>query len=114
MRVRAALTTDLEERAVLQASANRLDRDIRHARAGIRPVIATAGFDGAAIVLASDDGTVTYHDGETAPLHCTLAYLGDAANLSSIQRRAAGNAATRVAANLDSFTPTVLSPARFG
>ncbi|HEY9376787.1 MAG TPA: 2'-5' RNA ligase family protein, partial [Jiangellaceae bacterium] len=116
MLVRAALTTDLHERAVLQASAAALTVDIATLRAGdsLRPLLASAGFDGAAIVLLADEGTVDYPDGTSSPLHVTLAYLGPADQMSWIERDAAVQATKRVANQFDPFTPTALSPARFG
>lgn len=40
-------------------------------------------MDGATIVaLPIGDKTITYSDGDTAPLHQTLVYLGDAVNIS--------------------------------
>lgn len=115
MTVRAGLTADLAERAILQASVQAITLEIQEARAG-RPILAAGppAFDGAVIVLIADEGTVDYADGDSAPQHCTIAYLGNQADLTDDDRRHVHAAAQRLAANLGSFTPNVLSPARFG
>lgn len=116
MLVRAGLTADLSERAILQASAAAVRFQMDAVATGVvgSLVASSGGFDGAAIVLLADDGTVTYPDGETAPLHVTLAYLGPAGEMTPSDVDAATGVTKRVAGSLDPFTPAVLSPARFG
>ena len=117
MLVRAGLTADLHERAVLQASAAAVTRDLEVLRAGEFPMaalVASAGFDGCAIVLLADEGEVTYPDGDSAPQHVTLAYLGPADRMTWLDYDAANQACQRLAGQFDPFTPKPLSPARFG
>lgn len=102
--VRAALTYDLRERAVLQASARRLF-DALHGSA----------FDGAAIVLLCEgDDTYTYEGDETAPLHCTVCFLGSAGDMPLAQRHQVVDATGQIAGLLDPFDAQVTSPATFG
>lgn len=115
MRVRAGLTNNVYERAVLQASAVQIDNEIEEARVGIRPVRASSGgFEGAVIVLLCDHGEVEYADGEHCPMHCTICYLGKSKDLDGYQRNAARNVMEQIASNLKPFEATALSPARFG
>lgn len=116
IRVRSALTTDLQERAMLQASAASIAADIELARDGIRRAMRASadGFNGCCIVLLADEGEMEYATGERAPLHCTIAYLGDTDYVPYRRQEAAKDVAEKIAAALNPFTPTPLSPARFG
>ena len=118
MRVRAALTNNLNERALLQSSVESVTADIEEYRAGRLPLngftAAGPAFDGAVIALVADEGEVTYADGGTGPLHTTICYLGDAADIGHLDRKAARATGETLAATLSPFTPTALSPARFG
>lgn len=98
-------TTDLGERAALQASAAVLRRAL----------LASGGFDGAALVLIVEgDETHTYDDGESAPLHCTIKYLGPAADLSTIDKHRVISTAQRIGNAVGPFTAGINAEAGFG
>lgn len=103
--VRSHLTTDLRERATLQASAAELWGTLT----------ASAGFDGATIMLLVEgDDQVTYPDGGSGPLHCTICYCGPAADLDDNEKMGLVDAGRRVADNLDPFEAGINGPAVFG
>jgi len=102
--VRSCLTHDVTERAGLQASAHHLYAAL-HASA----------FEGAAILLLCEgDETIDYGDGDVAPMHCTVCFLGNAADMTPECRRHIVDAAAEIAGELDPFDAPVTSPAQFG
>jgi hypothetical protein len=102
--VRSCLTRDRDERAALQASAQRFYRAL-HASA----------FDGAAILLLIEgDDTFRYGDGDEAPLHCTVCFLGNNADLDDECRNQIIDTTGRIAETLDPFTAPVQAESRFG
>jgi hypothetical protein len=103
--VRSHLTADLHERASLQAAAAHIRQVLR----------AAAGFGGTAIVLlAEGDDQVTYNDGNSAPLHCTVCFLGPAADLTPIERERVIVVTKRLGEDFAPFEARVVSPAEFG
>jgi hypothetical protein len=103
--MRAGLAADPVERQALLASV----AEIRHALHG------SGGFDGAIIgLLVEGDNEVEYDDGDSAPLHCTIAFLGPHAKLDGADRTAITSLVRRIAAEIDPFEATIVSPARFG
>jgi len=102
--VRSCLTNDRYERVVLQASAHRLFAAL-HASA----------FEGAAILLLVEgDDTVEYGDGDEAPLHCTVCFLGNAADMSDQARAGVIDTVGKIAGSLTPFTAPVQAESRFG
>jgi hypothetical protein len=104
--VRSRRTHDMTERASLQAAAGHLRRTLT----------ASAGqFNGAVIVLLVEgDEEVDYGDGDTAPLHCTLCFLGDAEDLGDDDLSTILTHTERCASQIDPFDAEVVSPAEFG
>lgn len=75
----------------------------------------SSGMGGAALALLADRGTVTYADGDTAPRHVTVAYLGPAAELDpGAVARLRGVARSLASIVGAPFTPEAVSPAKFG
>jgi hypothetical protein len=73
------------------------------------------GFDGAVIaLLVEGDETVEYDDGDSAPLHCTIAFLGGAADLDDAQRVSIDTVCRTIAEFIDPFEAHVVSAAEFG
>lgn len=106
--MRAALAADPIERIGLTAAANRLFEALH----GAAP---SANFDGAVIaLLAEGNDQVTYPDGGSSPLHCTIAYLGDAQGLDDRQTAGVMTLCGEIAKLLDPFEASVVSPAQFG
>ena len=102
--MRSCLTHDHTERAALQASAHHLYAAL-HASA----------FEGAAILLLCEgDDTYEYGDGDEAPLHCTVCFLGNAADLTPDARSRVIDVTGQIGAALDPFEAPVASPAQFG
>lgn len=104
--LRAHQTADLAERAVLQASA-----------AAVRQALYASGgaFDGAVLAaLVEGDEQHTYDDGDSAPLHCTICFLGSAADLSAVQRQNIISTAARISEDYGPFEAAVTSDAQFG
>lgn len=78
-------------------------------------ILASAGHTSAIIALLPEgDGEITYADGDTAPVHMTLAYLGDAADLAPGDRHAVERLCRRLSQQVDPFALDLLSPAEFG
>lgn len=102
--VRSCLTHNLIERAGLQAAARRFYAAM-HA----------SGFEGAAIVLLCEgDDTYSYDDGDTAPLHCTICFLGNAADMAPDQRSHIVDVTGQISDYLTPFDAPVVSAAKFG
>jgi hypothetical protein len=102
--VRSCLTHDHTERAALQASAHHLYAAL-HASA----------FEGAAILLLCEgDDTFKYSDGDEAPLHCTVCFLGNNAELTDEARGQIVDVTGRIAESLDPFTANVQAESKFG
>lgn len=102
--VRSRLTADHTERAALQASA-------RHLYAALHG----SAFEGAAILLLVEgDDTYSYGEGDEAPLHCTVCFLGNAADLTPQARTEIVDTTARIGATLDPFDAPVQAESRFG
>ena len=102
--LRSHRTSDLRERAALQASA-----------AQLREALVASGFDGAVIaLLVEGDEQVTYDDGDAAPLHCTICFLGPADALTPVAKRRVETVARRIGEDFAPFEAKVVSPAEFG
>jgi len=100
------LTADLRERAALQAAATEL-----------RTALYGSGgqFDGAVIAaMVEGNERHTYDDGDSAPLHCTLCFLGPAAELSTDERDRIVNVTRQISKDYGPFEATVSSDAEFG
>lgn len=103
--VRSRRTRDMNERAALQAAAGALHRAL----------YASAGFNGAVIaLLVEGDDEVDYEDGDSAPLHCTVCFLGDAADIDDDDLTAILTTTEHVASRIVPFDADVVSPAEFG
>lgn len=103
--IRSHQTTSLRERAALQAAAARIHRAL----------YASGQFDGAVLVLLVEgDNEVEYDEGDTAPLHCTVCYLGDAADIDPDDDDRITALAERISNSIDPFDATVVSDATFG
>jgi hypothetical protein len=97
--------TSLHQRAALQASAARLRRSLT----------AAGDFDGAVIaLLVEGDQEHEYGDGDSAPLHCTICYLGDAAQLTPQQSDAVVVAAKHIGERFAPFDADVQADSEFG
>jgi hypothetical protein len=108
--MRAGLAFDPTERQALRASADALYRTLHGAAPGEKQ-----GFSGTVIaLLVEGDEAVTYDDGDSAPLHCTIVFLGDTANLNDVDRLAILNTARAISALIDPFEAQVVSAAEFG
>lgn len=131
--VRSYLTDDLVERAALQASAHRLyDQIYGSMQVGPDDVLEdlddVAGdglediddepedtFSGAAIVLiVQGDEQHTYDDGDSAPLHCTIVFLGDLDRMSDEERAEVIETARHIGQTTAPFTAQPVSAAQFG
>ena len=102
--VRSCLTNDHTQRAALQASAHRLYAALHG-----------SAFDGAAILLLCEgDDTYKYDDGDEAPLHCTVCFLGNNAELTDEARQRIVETTHLIGASLDPFTANVQAESEFG
>lgn len=76
---------------------------------------AAAGFDGAVLaLLVAGDDTHTYDDGDAAPLHCTICFLGPASELDAHQQQRCLDMARNIGEDFAPFDAQVVSPAQFG
>jgi hypothetical protein len=134
--VRSHLTTDLAERAALQASAalayDRIydclrgggdvleDNELEYAGVedDIEDVGETSedeGFSGAVLVLLVEgEELVEYTDGDYAPLHCTVVFLGDMDDLGPGCTDHLVEAARHIGASVPPFSASPVSAATFG
>ena len=86
-------------------------------RAIVAAGITAAGSEsksGIIVLLPEGDTEVTYPDGDTYPLHMTLAYLGDLDTLSQGDRDAVQASCAYLAGLFEPFELEALSPAEFG
>jgi hypothetical protein len=102
--VRSCLTNDQTERAVLQASARRYYSALH----------ASAFEGGAILLLVEGDDTYRYGDGDEAPLHCTVCFLGNAADMTDEARSEIVDTTGRIAASLSPFDASVQAESEFG
>jgi hypothetical protein len=122
--VRAQLTEDLTERAALQASAALLHSELYGSAdiglpvledAGQAPPAAAGQFSGGVIaLLVEGDESVEYGDGDTAPLHATIAFVGDATEMDDTERAEMIEAARHIGQTIGPFAATPVSAATFG
>lgn len=107
LRLRSHLTSDLHERASLQASAATVARALHGA--------ATGDFDGTVIaLLVEGDEQHEYADGDSASLHCTLCFLGPASELTDFEKNRITIVAKRIGEDFAPFTAKNHSHAEFG
>jgi hypothetical protein len=66
------------------------------------------------VALPADGGEITYNDGDTAPIHQTLVYLGSVDELSTGERDAVRNVAGVLAAEVEPFDATAIGRATLG
>ena len=105
--MRAGLCADPVERQTLRASAAALFEALHGS--------ANGGFDGAIIgLLVEGDDVVEYDDGDTSPLHCTIAFLGPHRDLDADARAAITSVVRQIASEIDPFEAHIVSPAKFG
>ena len=76
---------------------------------------AASGFDGAVLaLLVAGNDTYAYDDGDEAPLHCTICFLGPASELTPVQKQRCVDMAKRIGEDFAPFDANVVSPAQFG
>ncbi len=130
--MRSHLTTDLVERAALQASANLLYDQIYGDEPGAVDdmgleygleedlddaveVDDDEGFSGAVIVLVVEgDEEVDYADGDSAPMHCTVLFAGDIDEMDDSERAELVETARHIGATTPPFDAEPVSRAQFG
>jgi hypothetical protein len=126
--VRSHLTTDLVERAALQAAANELYDQIYDSGQG---AVDDNGleygleedlddddddeFSGGVIVLMVEgDQEAQYADGDSVPLHCTILFAGDTAEFADGEGSDLFQTAEHIGQTIPPFSADPVSAAQFG